>query len=244
MTLHDPHSYKHWEGAVAFRLFADNTRPTLTAAEQIAVTVGDRIISGALAPQARILEQDLADEFDVSRGPIRDALHILEREGLVMLIPRRGAVVTDLTADEVRDIFEIRAGLIEVVARKIIARTDKDTIALLKSGVARLQTLAALDDDKGEYAETSYRLSILAARACGNPRLAQMVTALSLQTLRYAKLSLASQPRRRQSAKNWADAMAALDAGDIEGYARLARERVEASGREAARLLSSTSPPT
>lgn len=244
MTPYDTHSHKHWEGAVAFRLFSDNARPTLTVSEQIAATIGDRIISGALEPQARILEQELADEFSVSRGPIRDALHILQREGLVVLIPRRGAVVTDLTADEVRDIFEIRAGLIEVVARKIIARADRDTIALLKAGVERLQTLAELDDDQSQYAETSYRLSILAARSCGNARLAQMITALSLQTLRYAKLSLASQPRRRQSARNWSDAMKALDAGDVEAYARLARERVESSGREAARLLSSTPPPT
>jgi DNA-binding GntR family transcriptional regulator len=66
------------------------TDPTLTVSEQIAAQVGDRILSGAMPPGARIGEQELADEFSVSRGPIREALRILEREGLVTIL-RAGA---------------------------------------------------------------------------------------------------------------------------------------------------------
>jgi DNA-binding GntR family transcriptional regulator len=83
---------------VAFRLFADQDEPTLTVSEQIASRVGERILSGQLAPGVRIGEQELADEFKVSRGPVRDALRILEREGLATLLARRGAIVTDLSA--------------------------------------------------------------------------------------------------------------------------------------------------
>jgi DNA-binding GntR family transcriptional regulator len=68
-----------WEGAVAFRLFAEQQDPTLTVSEQIAARVGDRILSGQMPTGTRIGEQELADEFNVSRGPIRDALRILER---------------------------------------------------------------------------------------------------------------------------------------------------------------------
>lgn len=229
--------YQSWEGAVAFRLFADGSQPTLTVADQIAAAIGDRIISGALAPNARILEQTLASEFSVSRGPIRDAMRVLEREGLVTLLPRRGAVVTGLSATEVREIFEIRAGLLEVVARKVAIARDPQLIELMKAGTARLQRLAAMADDQGAYAETSYRLSILSVRSCGNQRLARMLFALSLQTLRYAKLSLASPARRKQSARVWNEAVQALDAGDVEAYVRLARRRVEESSAEAARLL-------
>mgnify|MGYP000119534041 CR=1 FL=1 len=80
--------FRTLEGAVAFRLFADQVDPTLTVSEQIAARLGDRILSGAMAPGARIGEQELADEFAVSRGPIREALRILEREGLATLLPR------------------------------------------------------------------------------------------------------------------------------------------------------------
>jgi DNA-binding GntR family transcriptional regulator len=117
--------FAQWEGAVAFRLFADQSDPTLTVSEQIAARLGDRILSGAMPPGARIGEQELADEFAVSRGPIREALRILEREGLATLLPRRGAIVTDLTASELRELLEVRAGLFELVVRKIAARPSR-----------------------------------------------------------------------------------------------------------------------
>lgn len=240
----DELDFRKWEGAVAFRLFAEGDQPTLTVSEQIAAAVGDRIISGALAPGARILEEELAAEFGVSRGPVRDAIRVLEREGLVTILPRRGAVVTDLTAREVREIFEIRAGLLDIVARKVATARDPQLIAILRAGVARLQRLAQMKDDQGAYAETSYRLSILTVRACGNQRLARMLVALSLQTLRYAKLSLASPERRQRSARIWEEALQAIEAGDAERYARLVRQRVEESGMEAARrLLADSSAP-
>ena len=229
--------YRRQAGAVAFRLFADGSRPTLTVSEQIAARVGDRIISGALAPGDRIIEQSLAAEFTVSRGPVRDAIRVLEREGLVTVLARRGAIVTDLSAEEVEDIFEVRAGLFSVVARKVALARDPELLAILEAGVARLSRLAKMKDDQGAYAETSYRLSIMSAQSCGNERLARMLFALSLQTLRYSKLSLKSITRRQQSARIWRDAFDALSRGDVEGYVELARRRVEESGAEAARLL-------
>jgi DNA-binding GntR family transcriptional regulator len=238
----DELAYRQWEGAVAFRLFSDGSQPTLTVAEQIAASIGDRIISGALLPRARILEEELAAEFGTSRGPVRDAIRVLEREGLVTLLPRRGAVVTDLSAREVQEMFEIRAGLLEIVARKVANAADPQVMAVLRAGVARLQRLAEMKDDQGAYAETSYRLSILSVRACGNQRLSRMLMALSLQTLRYAKLSLASAERRKRSASVWAEALKALEDGDVDRYACLVRRRVEESGAEAARRLDESTP--
>ncbi|MDD5030802.1 MAG: GntR family transcriptional regulator, partial [Rhodoferax sp.] len=89
-------SFAALEGAVTFRLFADQVDPMFSVPEQIAGRIGDRILGSAVAPGERIAEQELADEFGVSRGPIREALRILEREGLVTLLPRRGAIVTEL----------------------------------------------------------------------------------------------------------------------------------------------------
>ena len=80
------------DGAFAYRLFVGRNQPTLSVAEQIASRIGDRILSGELSPGQRIIEQDIATEFQVSRGPVREALWILERENLVTLPPRRGAV--------------------------------------------------------------------------------------------------------------------------------------------------------
>lgn len=229
--------FSSWEGAVAFRLFADQDDPTLTVSEQIAARLGDRILSGEMRPGARIAEQELADEFNVSRGPIREALRILEREGLATILARRGAIVTELEPDELRELLEIRAGLFEIVVRKLTSQPRPELLNLLRAGTDRLEALASLPDAAGEYAEITYKLLILCARQAGNKRLQRLLTAMSLQTLRYSKLGLASVERRQRSAGLWREATEAFAAGDIERMVLLTRQRIEESAVEATRQL-------
>ena len=87
------------------------------------------------------------------------------------------------------------------------------------------------------YAETTSRLLILCAGLTGNQRLQRMLTALSLQTLRYSKLGLATVARRQRSVRLWRQALKALERGDVEQTLRLARQRSEESAEEAARRL-------
>ena len=232
---------KYLENAVVFTLFSYGTEPTLTVSEQIAARVAERIIQGKFEPGTPLREQDLADEFEVSRGPVREAIRILEREGLAVILPRRGAVVTELSIDEVREIFEIRTALFELVHRKVFNDRNPQLLAVLKAGVGLLETLSNLEDDAGKYAETSYRLSIIAVRACDNQRLIRMITSLSFQTLRYSRLSLRSKERRQQSAQVWREATDALERGDKPQYIKLVRRRIEESGTEAVRVLAETS---
>src|SRR5690554_6400421 len=120
------------ESVVASRLFAGYKLPTLTLREQIAAQISDDIIKGLLPAGAPLNEQHLANSFEVSRGPIRDAIRILEREGMVTIYARRGAVVTNLTVEEVKEVFEIRAGLFEIVARKIADNYTDEFLAVLR----------------------------------------------------------------------------------------------------------------
>lgn len=232
--------FARWESAIDFRLFGDAAGPTLTVPEQIAAKVGDRIIGGALPPGARVGEQDLADEFAVSRGPVREAIRILEREGLVAVLPRRGAVVTNLSAGELRELFEIRAGLFEIALRKVAVQRPPELLAVLRAGVSRLEALAADPAGGDAYAETVHRLIVISARFAGNERLRRMIGALSLQSLRYSKLGLAAPERRRRSVRLWQQALRALDRGDAEQLVQLARQRSEESAEEATRLLAPT----
>lgn len=238
----DPALFAAWEGALAFRLFSERPEPTLTVPEQIAAQVGERILSGRMAPGSRIGEQELADEFKVSRGPVREAIRMLEREGLATVLARRGAIVTALSATELRELFEIRAGLFDIVARRLAEQRNPEFLALMRSGLARLEALAERPDAGDDYAETTYRLLMLAARFCGNGRLQQMMNALSLQTLRYSKLGLAGVERRRRSVKLWRQALSALEKGDAERAMVLTRQRIQESGEEAARQLEAKGP--
>jgi DNA-binding GntR family transcriptional regulator len=79
-----------------------------------------RIILGDFPPGARLRERELAEEFDVSRIPLREAIPQLEAEGFVTTLPRRGAVVTTLTMRDVDELFEVRLG-VEVYANRLAA---------------------------------------------------------------------------------------------------------------------------
>ena len=233
----DPALFSRWEGAVAFRLFSEQAVPTLTVPEQIAAQVGDRILDGRLPPGARIGEQELADEFQVSRGPVREAVRILEREGLATILARRGAIVTELSAGELNEIFELRAALFDTVARQVAATRPPELLAVLRSGLLRLEELASTPDGGDAYAETTYRLLMITARFCSNMRLQRLLASLSLQTLRYSKLGLASEVRRQRSARLWRQALNALERGDAERLIALTRQRIQESGAEATRRL-------
>ncbi len=237
----DDDAFARWEGSVAFRLFADLPDPTLSVPEQIAAKVGDRVIVGQLAPGSRIGEQELADEFMVSRGPVREAIRLLEREGLVTVLPRRGALVTQLSSAELRELYEVRSSLIELVLRKVATDRPPELLDILRTGVDRLEALADQPGAGDAYAEIVYRLILITARFAGNERLRRLLNAISLQTLRYSKLGLAAVERRRRSARMWRKSCKALEQGDVAQLIELSRQRSTDSADEAARQLETAS---
>ena len=93
--------------------------------------IRERIVSGQHPPGSRLVEEHLASELGVSRNPVREALRVLEAEGYVEMIPRRGAVVATLSSDEASEIFEVRTAL-EALAARLAARkaADGDTAVL------------------------------------------------------------------------------------------------------------------
>lgn len=214
----------------------------LSLAERIAAAIGDRIIGDAYPPGTRIIEKEVADEFLVSRGPVRDAFRILEREGLARLHRNRGLQVTQLSRHEVQDIFEIRAGLYRIVALRLATLGPPAFLQQYDNLLAELE--ACLQDEDGDrYAEIVFRLSLASARAARNPRLAEMIAALSLQTLRYSKLGLRSRERRRESIALWRAARNAIAAGDAALAMDLAVERIQRSRDEALRCIAADEVP-
>ena len=101
-------------------------RPSATP-DVIADTLRDEILRGAIAPGAPLRQEELAGRFGVSRLPVRDALLRLEAQGLVDVYPNRGAFVVSLTADEVREIYDLRILLEgDLLERAVPLMTDDD----------------------------------------------------------------------------------------------------------------------
>jgi DNA-binding GntR family transcriptional regulator len=94
--------------------------------DRVCAALREAITSGRLAPEERIKQERIAAELGVSRTPVREALHLLEREGLVRLVPRRGAIVQGFTAADVRELYELRELLEPAAAALATARAGAD----------------------------------------------------------------------------------------------------------------------
>ena len=204
--------------------------------EQIAQAVGNAIIGGTYEPGARIPEQEIATRFQASRAPVREALRILERDGLVQINARRGAQVTQLNADEVNDLFEVRIALFGLCARLAADAQDSNFTASLRTAVEQISELAR-QADTDSYASAVYHANLMLAEASGNPFLRKMVFALAHQTLQYARLGLSTSGRRTQSARNWRLLLAALEEGKASEARNAAEKLVRDSRETAVKLL-------
>ena len=208
----------------------------LSLPEQIAESIGGAILRGELDPGERLHEQDIAERFSVSRGPAREALRILERDGLVQIHARRGARVTELTVDEVEEVFEMRAALLGLAMARIAQREDAALRTEMRRRVDQLRALAR-GDDAAAYVAAANALNLMLAGASGSRLLRDTYHALAHRTLRYTRLGLATPQRRAQSARNWKRLADAVDAHDAAAARLVAETLVNDSKRMAVALL-------
>jgi len=217
--------------------------PALTQSlpEQIAAQLSARIVGGLYAPGQRILEQTIAAEFGVSRGPVREALRLLEKDGLLIILARRGAQVTKPSIAEVREIFDIRAVLNGVRDRGIAEDPERTRLLpALEAEVALLEKYAR-DTKRGkDYVDTVFRINRMLTAASRNHRLQSILDSLALQTLRYSRLGLSTPDRRRQSVEHWQKLVRALRSGNGEAAQKIAERRVRDSRDAAIRALEKT----
>ncbi len=200
---------------------------TQSLPEQIAAKLSERIVSGAYAPGQRIMEQAVAEEFEVSRGPVREALRLLEKDGLMMILPRRGAQITDPSIEEVNEIFDIRAMLNGLRDRLIAEKPHRTQLILaLEQDIAKLAETAAHPGPGDDYIDIVLRLNRLLTQAAGNHRLQAILGSLAVQTVRYTRLGLSTPQRRQQSARNWQSLLQAIREGNGDAAERIARQRV------------------
>ncbi len=216
------------------------TPPALTQSlpEQIAAQLSARIVGGLYAPGQRILEQTIAAEFAVSRGPVREALRLLEKDGLLIILARRGAQVTKPSIAEVREIFDIRAVLNGVRDRGIAEDPERARLLpALEAEVALLEKCAR-DAKRGkDYVDAVFRINRMLTAASRNHRLQSILDSLALQTLRYSRLGLATPERRRQSVEHWQKLVKAIRSGNGEAAQKIAEQRVLDSRDAAIRAL-------
>ncbi|RDD61979.1 GntR family transcriptional regulator [Ferruginivarius sediminum] len=206
---------------------SDGRGTTLSLSEQIAKKLGESIIDGRLQPGARVLEQEVSQQFEVSRGPVREALRILENEGLVRILPRRGAQVTQLSVDEVRHIYEIRAVLLGLAARTVAREGDEAAKQDLRNHADGLMEIARGGETPERYLRAGFGMTLWLTKHSGNTRLLRLLHSLTLQTRRYARAALATREDCLQSASLWQKLTQAILDGREEDAEQLARTVIQ-----------------
>jgi DNA-binding GntR family transcriptional regulator len=98
-----------------------------TLSEKIHSSLEEAILEGKIKPNDRLVEEELSRTFKISRGPIREAFRLLERDGFIKLIPRKGAIVQGISTEDILDVYEIRSVLEGLAVRLVCTRaTDKE----------------------------------------------------------------------------------------------------------------------
>ena len=149
----------------------------------------NRILTGDLTGGTQLRQEALSQEFGVSRVPVREALRQLEAEGLVRIFDHRGAVVTELSLDDVRELLDIRALvesdlLLRAVPRQCAADIDEAAAAL-----AEFETALARHDI-AHWGTLNARFHIALYRAAGRPQTMALVESLHNRTDRYTRMQI------------------------------------------------------
>ena len=147
------------------------------------------IKEGILKPGERLMEIQLADELGVSRTPIREAIRKLELEGFVVMIPRRGTYVADISLKDVVQVFEIRSALEELAAGLAAERITPDELEELERILVEINEYIDRDEfDK--IVDTDIRFHGVLYRASRNNRLVDILHNLREQMLRFRSISM------------------------------------------------------
>jgi DNA-binding GntR family transcriptional regulator len=207
----------------------------LTLPQQIADHLGHRIMTGELPPGSRLKEEEFAERYEVSRGPVREAFRLLERRGFVEIVPRHGARVRVFDPADLAGLFSARAVLFGLAARQAAERGAPELIDLLAQQVVRLRRSAeTMDISPREHALIAGDSQHLVARFSGNRPLLRMLEEMTGRALwrmawHATPLDFTTRARRQQSARFWSDLLKAIKAADAAAAERIARALLEAS---------------
>ena len=147
-------------------------------------TLRQAILRGELKPGERLMEIQLANKLGVSRTPIREAIRKLELEGLVLMIPRKGAEVAEITEKNMLDVLEVRRALEELAVKLACERLTEEEIQELKDAADAFQKILS-EKDITKIAEADEAFHDVIFKSTGNDRLIQLLNSLREQMYRY-----------------------------------------------------------
>jgi DNA-binding GntR family transcriptional regulator len=152
--------------------------------EKLSETLTDAILEGVFKEGDQLIEVDLQKQFGVSRTPIRESFRVLEKKGLVEVIPRRGTFVKRISPRDIEEHFPVRSVLEGLAARQAYANMRPSTLESMERALARMK-IAAENEDTKNYWKQHILFHELFIDACGNHLLINLLKTLRMQIMWY-----------------------------------------------------------
>jgi DNA-binding GntR family transcriptional regulator len=210
-------------------------RGRTTLAHRVEELLRKEIVRGDRPSGSRLNEVEIAAAYDVSRGPVREALQRLARDGLVVLEAHRGAFVTELGRDEVLELFEVRAALEAEAAGLVALKITEPDIVLLRQ-MQELSVSAVAAEDDHSFPEL-FDLHDLIAQLAGNRRLTTLMNQVNGELRLMRSRSGQSAVRAQQALHEHDELIECLANGDVEGSRRTMRAHLDASRNNTLALM-------
>jgi DNA-binding GntR family transcriptional regulator len=188
----------------------------------------EQILNGKLAPGERIVEMRIAQQFGVSQAPVREALRDLDLLGFVVSSPFRGAIVRQISVEELVQLYPIRAVLEGLAARHAAQRMDQPTLKKLEGLLTTMRTAAARGDHR-RADEADFKFHLTLVEASGNRLLQQIWDRMRLATTTFLTVSK-SHHSLREIVERHAGVMDALRTHDPDAAERALRMHIEEPG--------------
>jgi phosphonate utilization transcriptional regulator len=217
-------------GASSIALLQSHSLSSLVQAE-----IERLILAGELPPGAKLTEALLAERLGVSRGPVREALRLLERSGLVRQEKNRGAYVRDLAPDEAAEIYALRAVLDEAVGRQLACTVSSAQLAALRDMVHAMEAFVAAGDAPG-YTLLNLQFHDRLVEFAGNRRQTEIYRQLVNELSLFRRLNLADGQQMPASASEHRAILDAIAAGDADAAGTALREHALESRDRSLRL--------
>lgn len=199
-------------------------------------TLRQAILRGELKPGERLMEIQLANKLGVSRTPIREAIRKLELEGLVLMIPRKGAEVADITEKSLKDVLEVRKALETLSVQLACDRITEEEIGNLKDAAEEFkETLKS--KDVTEIAEADVRFHDVIFGATDNQKLIQLLNNLREQMYRYRVEYLKRENSYPQIIEEHEEIIARIEAKDKKEASEILCRHIDNQVAEVTNLI-------
>ena len=206
-------------------------RPSKTIREKVYEYLREGILNGKIKPGDRLVESDLADRIGTSRTPVREALHTLEREGLVESLHRIGYVVRPISELEVSELCEIRLSLEALALRWALSKDPEGLAHAMRENLSLCEQRVAAGDLKA-FGEMDAQFHDLISRTADSSRLMEMTNSIRRYMLRYRIQSIYTQDNVGRAIAGHKTVLKAIEDGDKKAAQRALSAHIRQSKKD------------